>query len=343
MKPVITLRTFLREAASHPSGLHQFNRLPLKVYQLTLLFPARYRRRMKKFLLLFKRYFVRIISVAAIGLIAGCAALGLTDNSRQASSVMTYLYPKHADSHIDSPSVPVLSLPLRVGVAFVPEQSKRPGANFVSWENERFTEKQKMELMKKVSESFKKYAFVQSIELIPSSYLTPQGGFENLDQLRAMFGVDVIALLGYDQAQFTDEGWASITYWTVVGAYVVPGERNDTKTMMDAVVYDIASRKLLFRAPGTSQIKASATPINLKEGLRDDSEHGFEQASTNLVTNLQVQLAEFKDRVKSSPEEFKVVTKPGYSGAGSIDGLDLALFATMATGFVYLRKKKACS
>jgi len=296
---------------------------------------------MKRFLPVLKKYFVRIISLAAISLIAGCALLGVADNHRQASSIMAYLYPKHADSHIDAPTVPTLSLPLRVGVAFVPEQSNRPGANFISWENERFTEKQKMALMKQVSDNFKKFAFVQSIELIPSSYLTPQGGFENLDQLRAMFGVDVIALLGYDQAQFTDEGWASITYWTVVGAYVIPGERNDTKTMMDAVVYDIASRKLLFRAPGISQIKASATPINLKEGLRDDSEHGFEQAATNLVTNLQEQLAQFKERVKSSPEEFKVVAKPGYSGAGAMDGFDVALLAAMGAGFLALPKAKS--
>jgi len=297
---------------------------------------------MKKFLPVFKRYCVRIVSMAAIGLIAGCAVFYPNNEHREASSVMDYLYSKH-QTHVDAPTVPELSLPLRVGVAFVPERGTRPSANPVTWENERFTEKQKMALIKEVSDSFKKYSYVQSIQLIPSAYLTPQGGFENLDQLRQMFGVDVIALLAYDQAQFTDEGVWSFTYLTVVGAWVVPGERNDTKTMMDAVVYDIASRKLLFRAPGISQIKASATPVNLNEELRDDSEHGFEQASTNLVNNLQVQLADFKERVKSSPEEFKVVNKPGYTGAGAIDGFDIALFAAMGTGFVYLRKRKARS
>lgn len=200
-----------------------------------------------------------------------------------------------------------------------------------------------MKLMKEVSDSFKKYPYIQSVELIPSAYLTPQGSFENLDQLRSMFNVDVIALLAYDQAQFTDEGLASITYWTVVGAYVFQGERNDTKTMMDAVVYDVASRKLLFRAPGISQIKASATPVNLKEGLRDDSQRGFEQAATNLVANLQEQLAEFKERVKSSPEEFKVVAKPGYKGAAAVDAIDLGMVAAMGAGFMCLRRKKVAS
>lgn len=295
---------------------------------------------MKTLLDYLERYFVRIISLAALALIAGCALLTVS-NHRETSSVMTYLYPKRADTHVDTPTVPVLSLPLRVGVAFVPEQVDRQSGSFLPWENERFTEEQKMKLMKEVSDSFKKYSYIQSVELIPSAYLTPRGSFENLDQLRSMFGVDVIALLAYDQAQFTDEGLASITYWTVVGAYVVQGERNDTKTMMDAVVYDIASRKLLFRAPGISQVKASATPINLKEGLRDDSQQGFEEAATNLVSNLQGQLALFKERVKSSPEEFKVVAKPGYKGEAGMDGVDMGLLAVVGTGFMCLRRRNA--
>lgn len=298
---------------------------------------------MKKLLPLFKRNSVRITSAAALVLLAGCAMFTNSNEHREASSVMDYLYPKKNSSHIDTPTVPQLSLPLRVGVAFVPEHANGRPNNYMSWESDRFTEKQKMALMKQVSDSFKKYSYVQSIQLIPSTYLTPQGGFENLDQLRQMFGIDVIALLAYDQAQFTDEGWASFTYVTVVGAWVVPGERNDTKTMMDAVVYDIASRKLLFRAPGVSQIQASATPVNLSEELRDDSQRGFEQAATNMVVALQVELAGFKDRVKSSPEEFKVTAKPGYTGigAGAIDGLDLALLSAMGSGFLYLRKKKS--
>jgi rhombotail lipoprotein len=297
---------------------------------------------MKNLLPALKRNSVRIIAVVALGLIVGCAALNGGNEHREASSVMDYLYPKNSLSHVDTPGVPVLSLPLRVGVAFVPERKNRSGNYFVT-ENERFTEKQKMALMKQVSDDFKKYPFVQSIQLIPSAYLTPQGGFDNLDQLRQMFSVDVIALLSYDQVQFTDEGFFSLTYVTVVGAWTVPGERNDTKTMMDTVVYDIASRKLLFRAPGISQVKASATPVNLSEELRDNSEEGFQRASTNMVANLQGELVQFKDRVKSSPEEFKVVTKPGYSGVGmgAVDAFDLALLSTMGAGFLALRKAKS--
>lgn len=284
---------------------------------------------------------VKIIAAASVvAFVAGCAGFNSTDRHHN-TSVVQYLYPNQSE-HVDAPAIPVLSLPLKVGIAFVPEEQRgsRRG-DFIYGGNEQFTEEQKMALMKAVSGDFKKYPFVQSIELIPSAYLMPRGSFANLDQIRSMFGVDVIALLSYDQVQFTDEGLLSMTYWTVVGAYVIRGEKNDTKTMMDAVVYDIASRKLLFRAPGISQVKASATPVNLSEELRNDSELGFKQAATNLVANLQVQLADFKDRVKNSPEEFKVVEKPGYKGAGGMGGLDLMFLSGMGAFFLWSRKTKS--
>jgi rhombotail lipoprotein len=281
-----------------------------------------------------------IAATCLASLAAGCAMFYSTNDRHHNSSVVAYLYPNQSD-HVDSPAIPVLSLPLKVGIAFVPEKQRGShGDAFVYGNDAQFSEEQKMALMKQVSGDFKKYPFVQSIELIPSAYLTPGGSFANLDQIRSMFGVDIIALLSYDQVQFTDEGMLSLTYWTVVGAYIIQGEKNDTKTMMDAVVYDLPSRKLLFRAPGISQVKASATPINLSEELRNDSELGFKAAATNLVANLQGQLAEFKERVKNSPEEYKIVEKPGYKGAASMNVVDLILLAGMGAFFLWSRKTK---
>jgi rhombotail lipoprotein len=122
-----------------------------------------------------------------------------------------------------------------------------------------------------------------------------------------MYGIDVIALLSYDQAQFTDEGLMSITYWTIVGAYVIPGEKNDTHTMLDAVIYDIKSRKMLFRAPGTAHTKGVATPANLGEQLRADSNRGFSSAAKALIINLDEQLALFREKVKGRPTEYKII------------------------------------
>ena len=131
---------------------------------------------------------------------------------------------------------PTIRVPLKVGFAFAPSYDYGQG----------FPEKERMNLMEDIAAKFREYKFVESIELIPSLYLEEGGGFSNLDKLRNLFGIDVIMLLSYDQSQFKDTGALSITYWTIVGYYFVEGEKNDTHTLMDAALFHIPSRKMLF-------------------------------------------------------------------------------------------------
>lgn len=250
-----------------------------------------------------------VLSVLFLGSATGCAGLFGQKTSRYTSSVVEYLYA--GKQHADIPTVTRLALPLRVGVAFVPEAKAGHMGGLLS-------EQERLKLMDRISAEFKTLAFVKNIEAIPSAYLTPGGGFANLDQIRTMYGVDVIALLSYDQVQHTDEGLMSLSYWTIVGAYAVKGEKNDTSTMIDAAVYDISSRKLLFRAPGTSHIKGSATLVNLSEQLRIDSRQGFQVAADGLVVNLRDQLERFQARIKEMPDAYVVEHKPGYTGGGSM-------------------------
>lgn len=260
-----------------------------------------------------RMFAVVLVSVAGLLFFSVTGCLRFTDKtqSRYASSVVDYLYPKQDVAEV--PTIPQLSLPLRVGVAFVPESSRMSSVD-------RLTEKDKMDLMQRISEEFRSLPFVKDIELIPSAYLTPQGSFTNLDQIRTMYGIDVITLLSIDQVQHTDEGLLSLSYWTIVGAYLVRGEKNDTSTMMDAAVYDIASRKMLLRALGTSHIKGTATLVNLSEQLRKDSGEGFQLAADNLVVNLHDQLKRFQEKVKERPQEYVVKHKAGYTGGGSLGG-----------------------
>ena len=262
-------------------------------------------------------------------LVAGCATQG--KNIRRAS-VVDYLYPQKAEP-VEVPGPTVMSLPVRVAAAFVPETQSSVQASPLAWtapDAGVFTEKQKLALMEEISKNFRQYPFVKSVEAVPTQYLRPGGGFDNLDQIRTMFGTDVIALLSYDQVQFTAEGVLSVTYWTLLGAYVIPGERNDTVTMIDAAVYHVPSRKLLFRAPGVSHKKGKATPVNLNEQLRLDSEAGFREAAADLVPNLQAQLSAFQEKVKEQPEEYKVEHKPGYTGKGGLDAVTVLLVILMA-------------
>jgi len=258
-----------------------------------------------------------LISITAIFtlILAGCG----NQQTRSKSSVVDYLYPTSTNEVIQ-PSIPTLNLPLKVGIAFVPEQeTKTRGRNQwsgVVGSGAALSSANKADLLDKVASNFKELGFVSEIEVIPTEYLTHGGSFNNLEQIQTMYGIDVIALVSYDQVQFTDEGFLSLTYWTIVGAYVVSGEINDTSTMLDTVVYDIKSKKMLFRAPGTSVVKGSATPVNLSEELRADSIKGFNTASEEMTKNLHAQLSRFKEKIKQNPEQVKIVHREGYSGSG---------------------------
>ena len=149
------------------------------------------------------------IGLATSALMAGCA----TQTTRHhATNIVQYLYPKKQNI-VEKASIPVLSLPLRVGIAFVPMEGYQQLLSL--------SEKDKQDLMKQIGAEFKQYPFVKSIEIIPSPYLMPMGSFTNLDQIRTMYGIDVIALLSFDQVQHTDKGLLSLSYWTLVGAYVI--------------------------------------------------------------------------------------------------------------------------
>jgi len=271
-----------------------------------------------------------VASICVILVVAACATVHERHNS---ANVVDFLYPDTKDPVV-TPSVPVLALPLRVGIAFVPNGG---------YASPVLTEQRKMDLMQQVADHFKKYPYVKSIEVIPSPYLRPKGGFANLDQVRTMYGVDVIALVSYDQVQFTDEGLLSLTYWTIVGAYVVLGEKNDTQTMLDTVVFDIKSRKMLFRAPGTDRVSGRATLVNASEQLRTDSGISFDSAAKQMIENLDQQLALFKDKVKEHPDEYQVVRTAEYqhsTGGGRVDGYRLALFGSVGGTALLLGRRQ---
>ncbi len=270
------------------------------------------------------RVFSFFMIFLVISALTSCADFYRGRQSRYTSSVVDYLYPKKEVAEVSS--IPRLSLPLHVGIAFVPESNSGTRANPLG-------ATEKADLLDRISSQFRALPFVKDIDLIPTGYLTPGGGFTNLDQIRTMYGIDVIALVSYDQVQHTDQGLLSLSYWTIVGAYTVRGEKNDTSTMVDAVVYDIPSRKMLFRAPGTSHIKGSSTWVNLSEQLRGDALKGFHQAADNLVTNLQFELDRFKKKVKEMPEAYAIEHKPGYTGGGSLGAaysMTLLILGSMA-------------
>ena len=238
----------------------------------------------------------------------GCFHGSGRQRAQRSSSVVAFLYPKRANP-LPPTDIPVLRLPLRVGIAFVPSG----GAGEIS-------PLQKNALLERVAAQFQGIEYIESIEVVPATYLHAAGGFENLDQVRRLLNFDIVALVAYDQVQFTDANFLSLAYWTIVGAYIFQGNKNDTQTLLEAAVYDIPSRHLLFRAPGGSQVTAGAAGVYVQARLRQDSAKGFDLATDDLIKNLKTQLEDFRTRVKQAPGAVaRIEHKPGYRGGGSFD------------------------
>lgn len=244
---------------------------------------------------------------AALALLAALACNTPQTHVRR-SSLMDYLYPKEKSAPIPNPAGARLKLPLRLGVAFVP-------GGTASWRTQNLLAPgQEKPLLDVVKQSFKDRPWISEIKLIPSAYLRAGGGFANMDQVARMYGVDIMALVSVDQVQNTDPRWYSFTYLSIVGAYVLPGDANDTNTLIDAAVYDVASHTFLLRAPGQSRMKGSSTWAYREKLLREHSAKGLELAMADLAKNLDAEVGAFKAEVaRGERKDVDVVDRQGVS------------------------------
>jgi rhombotail lipoprotein len=225
-------------------------------------------------------------------LLLGTGCLGPTTTVHR-SGLMDYLYPKRKEAPVPNPGSAQLQLPLRLGVAFVPSSSgswRVPSAVSAS------SEKPFLDLLK---EAFAGKTWIKELRIIPSSYLCAQGGFTNLEQVARMYDVDVMALVSVDQIQYTDPKWYSFAYLSIVGAYVLPGDKNDTRTLIDAAVFAMPNRAFLLRAPGQSNVKGSSTLVGREERLRADAVKGMDLAMRDLAVNLAKEVDAFRAEVAS--------------------------------------------
>ncbi|GLH73230.1 rhombotarget lipoprotein [Geothrix limicola] len=249
-----------------------------------------------------------ILNAALLGALLATVACNTPQTHARRSSLMDYLYPKQQSAPLPNPAGARLKLPLKLGIAFVPATS-------ASWRVQGLMAPgQEKPLLDVVKQSFRDKPWVADIKLVPSTYLRPNGGFDNLDQVARMYGVDVMALVSVDQIQYTDPKWYSFTYLSIVGAYVLPGDANDTRTLIDAAVYDVPSHTFLLRAPGQSQIKGSSTWAHREVQLRAHSQEGLQSAMTDLAKNLDVEVANFKAEIaRGERKDVEVVDRQGVS------------------------------
>lgn len=272
---------------------------------------------------------VFLATIITVTLLGGCSQFWLATPGERtvSSSLVSYLYPQGMKAPI-APGKAVLELPLRAGIAFVPGSDPRVAPVDAAT---------RQKLLNAVADHFRQREYISDIEVIPDAYLRAGNGFDTLEQVARMYGLDIIALVSYDQQTFTSDTKASFWYWTIVGAYVVEGSENDVSTFVDTAVFDLASRTLLIRAPGSSQRSGKSTAVNLAEHLAENQALGFEEAMLDMTSNLSSELDQFQARVEAGEvTEIQVAHRPGYSGGGG--GSD-PLIATLLLAAWYLRKR----
>ena len=228
-------------------------------------------------------------SLFALLLVLAAGCTGALPPSHRVNSALDFLYPEGVTAAGPASEV-VLKLPVRAGLAFAPNRNNQ---------EDPITEEQKQRLLARVASAFQEHKAIGHLEVVPTTYLQPGGSFANLEQIRSSLGVDLMVLLSYDQSQFTESTRASWTYLTVVGPFLIEGEKNDTRTVMDAVIYDVRSRALLFRAAGESTVKGRSSPLNVDRKRRTFAGQGFDQATDSLIGSLNTALARFEEQAKA--------------------------------------------
>ncbi len=267
-----------------------------------------------------KFYLLMILSL----LVTSCA--GQQFNRGVSSNLVSYLYPKGQNISHKNDQLPILSVPLRVGIAFIPES--KHAYNFT------LTEVEKQQLLNKVADRFRSDPAVKHIEIIPEIYLKQGKGFITIEQVSQMYNVDVMALVSYDQVEINEKNKGSLAYWTIVGAALVNGESTEFQTFVDTAVFDVETRKLLFRAPGVDSISRKHTAYGFEKSNRKMRINSFYSASKIMTENLSKELELFRVKARkgdgaklkySSNYMSQHSQSRGLGGGGSAGGSGLVL------------------
>jgi rhombotail lipoprotein len=274
------------------------------------------------------RYPKLLLTGLTVLMMAGCSTLwnwGAETRSGVSSSLVDYLYPAGEVPPDIQDTIPYLELPLRVGIAFVPPQGGRSA----------ISEATKVELLENVKAEFIDREFIEHIEVIPETYLRSSKGINGMQQVARLYGVDVMALVSYDQVAVSEDNAASFLYWTIVGSYVIKATSNEVQTFVDTAVFDVKTARLLFRAPGLDRSSDRSTLVESSEVVRKTRDASFAAAMASMTQGLAMELDRFRERVKEDATVANVEWKPG-SGGGSVGIgflLLLAIAAICGSGF----------
>jgi len=248
-----------------------------------------------------------LITVISVTLVA-CNTVPVDTAGRpstgSSSSLVDYLYPSGERPPGLAVDIPQLTVPVRIGIAFV------PGTNN-SWV---ITQNVKNNLLRKVKQAFKYHTVVQEIRIIPTDGLSRKGGFRELRHVAQRYNVDLVALVSHNQIRAIRNNSLSITYLTIVGVLIIPGNSHQVSTFVDTAVFDVASAKLLFRAAGKDRVRRQTSVFALIEKNRLISLDSMNKATGDMILSLNTELRKFRTRIRQGSNEADIRYRRGYKG-----------------------------
>jgi rhombotail lipoprotein len=248
-----------------------------------------------------------------VGLLGGCQMCRSPlcgSNLHNTSSLVEFLYPNDERPPPQN-TLPELKIPLRVGLAFLPSSGPQVAMQLSAADQE--------QLLERIRQHFVSRHFVADIVIIPDYYLRTRRGYEGLASVQRLYNVDVMALVSYDQVTHLDDNEWSIGYVTIVGAYVLKGNRHDISTLVDLAVVDPATHSLILRAGGVDNRVGTATLLNADRVTREAGVAAFSAATDQLIEHFDAALVHFEEDVKSGKAAVKVVRKNAFASSGRTD------------------------
>lgn len=259
---------------------------------------------------------LRLASIALVSLsLSGCSLIWnmatLNRHDHASSTLVGFLYENGEAPPSDE--TPQLQVPLRVGLSFLPTDPRSNDAPSAA---------EREQVLSAVRERFRSLPYVTEIVIVPDYYLHTgrSDGLLQLEQLSKLYKLDLYALVSYDQVVENSLNARSLSYFTIVGAFVMRGDHHETHTLIDLAVVDPHSRALVLRAAGTSRASGSATMVDSEAKEMRLRRRGLELASAELLENFARELTDFEARVRDGTAPVRVVKRDRIGGGtGALD------------------------
>ncbi len=245
-----------------------------------------------------------------------CAAACRHSHAQNSTSLVGFLYPEGPTPAADL-GQPQLRLPLRIGLAFLPSQGLESENGLDAAHKEA--------LLEQIRQRFKSKKFVADITVIPDYYLRGKQGFAGLQGVQRLYGIDLMALVSYDQVMHEDDNDWSLAYLTIVGPYLIKGTRHDVSTLVDLAVVDPATHSLVLRAGGFDNRHGNARLVRENVELRQAAAQGYDAATQQMIEHFDDALTHFETTVRDGHSNVQIVSnhgKPVGSGSGGMGSID---------------------